>query len=451
MNTNQPIPINTTITETPQLQTVVQDGVTPVTTLVNAPWVSVTSVNGKTGDVAITAEVSEYQSGIAYKKGDIVLRNNELYYSLTDFVAGPFNASQWKSFSALSQQQANWTETNQSLPSYIQNKPTKVSTFTNDAGYVTSSTVDSKISTAVSTATNNITKDVDAKITAVDNAKVDKVSGFGLSENNFTNTDKTKLSSLADIHNIGSGLSLSTDGLLSVTPTTTDKLYNVSFVSSTGYTLNDTSFSPTLGSHIFIRTNAAASSSYAKLSVNGSTYLPIQSPPIGTSATAQNVALAANCVYELIYLSTYWQCLNAHPLIGSSSLASSSVGGNAINWTDIKNQVYFWDNDVTQYMGSWNSATMTSTTVTGLEVAANYYYIAQVQWIQCPGDAEIIVSVNNNNSGSYFPGTNGGLGSVTVVGEFYSGSTVTVAKKYNGTAGTVRFGPVKILFLRASY
>ena len=37
--------------------------------------------------------------------------------------------------------QSNWTETNTSSDAYIKNKPTKVSAFTNDAGYITSSSV----------------------------------------------------------------------------------------------------------------------------------------------------------------------------------------------------------------------------------------------------------------------------------------------------------------------
>lgn len=62
MNSNQPIPINTTITEAPQLQTVIQDGLSPITTIVNAPWISVTSVNGKTEDVDTWPIGSVYMS-----------------------------------------------------------------------------------------------------------------------------------------------------------------------------------------------------------------------------------------------------------------------------------------------------------------------------------------------------------------------------------------------------
>lgn len=53
MNSNQVVPINIVIEETPQVETIVQDGLSPVSTIINAPWVNVTSVNGKTGDVIV--------------------------------------------------------------------------------------------------------------------------------------------------------------------------------------------------------------------------------------------------------------------------------------------------------------------------------------------------------------------------------------------------------------
>lgn len=443
MDSNQPIPINTTIAETPQLQTVVQDGLTPVTSVINAPWVSVTSVNGKTGDVAITSQVVEYQKGVGYSKGDIVSYNGELYYATSDFVGGNFNPSQWKSFSDTNQQQANWAENNVSVPSYIQNKPTKVSSFTNDAGYTTSSVVDTKISTSVSSAVSSL----NTQIAALDSSKVDKVSGLGLSENSFTTAEKAKLSNLADIQSIGEGLDLS-GGVLSTT--NSDKLYNITFTASAGYTLTDASFTPTLGSHIYVKTSTASTSAYCKLRVNSGSYLPIQSPPIGTAGVATNVAFSANCVYELVYLNTYWQCLNAFPAVSASGIASGAVGGFQLNWTDLKNKYYYWDDDYRATMPSWTKTTMKSTTISGLEVSANYYYIATVAWVEAPGDAEIIVDVNGNNpQGTYT--TYNGLRGITMVGQFYSGNSVTLSKRYNGTAGSVRYGPISILFLRASY
>lgn len=69
--------------------------------------------------------------------------------------------------------QSNWNETNSSSDAYIQNKPTNVSAFTNDANYTTKSYVDG----------------------ALDD-KVDKVTGKQLSTEDFTTAEKTKLSGI---------------------------------------------------------------------------------------------------------------------------------------------------------------------------------------------------------------------------------------------------------------
>lgn len=49
--------------------------------------------------------------------------------------------------------------------------------------------------------------------------KVDKVSGKGLSANDYTTTDKNKLSGLANVKSVGTGLSLSSAGVLTATNT----------------------------------------------------------------------------------------------------------------------------------------------------------------------------------------------------------------------------------------
>lgn len=67
--------------------------------------------------------------------------------------------------------QANWDEENTDSDAYIQNKPTKLSQFSNDANYAT---------------------------TAQLNNKVDKVNGKQLSTNDFTDIEKSKLENLIE-------------------------------------------------------------------------------------------------------------------------------------------------------------------------------------------------------------------------------------------------------------
>lgn len=95
--------------------------------------------------------------------------------------------------------------------------PTKVSELTNDSNYISDNDyvhTDNNYTSADKTVVTNIPltlAQIQGSLLTVEtalNAKVDKVAGKGLSENDYTNTDKTKLGSLADIKSVGSGLTL---------------------------------------------------------------------------------------------------------------------------------------------------------------------------------------------------------------------------------------------------
>lgn len=184
---NQPLPITTIINEMPQIQTVIQEGASSVTSIVNEPWITVTSVNGMTGDIVLDNGVLDYKPYTTYAKGTMVTYNNTVYYAKDNFTSGSsFNASQWQTVSSGAQKQANWNTTNTSDASFIQNKPTKLSQFTNDSNYVTATQVNSSLAT-----------------------KVDKVTGMGLSANDFTTPLKEKLTDLQDIRTVAGNLNLS--------------------------------------------------------------------------------------------------------------------------------------------------------------------------------------------------------------------------------------------------
>ena len=94
--------------------------------------------------------------------------------------------------------------------------PTNVSQLTNDSGYQTASQVNSTVTSAVNTAITNLVDgapetldtlnelaqalgddaNFSATVAAQIGNKVDKVAGMGLSHNDFTDTDKSKLDSL---------------------------------------------------------------------------------------------------------------------------------------------------------------------------------------------------------------------------------------------------------------
>ena len=86
----------------------------------------------------------------------------------------------------------------QKIKSYVTSKmPTKTSQLTNDSGYITSADVPAAI-TVDSALSSSSTNPVQNKVinTALGN-KVDKVSGKGLSTNDYTTTEKNKLAGIA--------------------------------------------------------------------------------------------------------------------------------------------------------------------------------------------------------------------------------------------------------------
>lgn len=100
-------------------------------------------------------------------------------------------------------QQSDWAQGDSTAIDYIKNKPTNVSSFTNDAGYLTShqdisgkENTSNKVSSWSSTTTDTHYPSEKLVKSSLDD-KVDKVSGKGLSANDFTTTLKNKLDGIA--------------------------------------------------------------------------------------------------------------------------------------------------------------------------------------------------------------------------------------------------------------
>ena len=120
--------------------------------------------------------------------------------------------------------QSDWEETDSELPAYIKNKPTiptNVSDLTNDSGFQTSTQVQTTVNNYHDSTKQDVITDLDnirsgAELGAtalqsvpltyrtvveqdiIDNNKVEKVDGKGLSTNDYTTTDKDKLAGIAD-------------------------------------------------------------------------------------------------------------------------------------------------------------------------------------------------------------------------------------------------------------
>jgi len=110
--------------------------------------------------------------------------------------------------------QSDWEETDPSADDYIKNKPDLAEVATSGSYDDLSDQPDLSIYISDPDYThtdNNFSDGYKGVIDGLDAAlsgKVDKVAGKGLSDNNFTNAQKDKLTNLADVYGIGSNLTL---------------------------------------------------------------------------------------------------------------------------------------------------------------------------------------------------------------------------------------------------
>lgn len=157
--------ITTYQTGLPQVQTVIQNGVLPVASIINAPFVEVTSVNGMTGDVVTEPIMGDFQPNHYYIKNTIINNGGALYWAKNTFTSGStFNASDWNLVSVSS----DWSD--------ITNKPT-IGNAT-----LTIQQNGSSLGTFTANATSNKSIDIEAPIRkalrATDNSFVRRVIGL---------------------------------------------------------------------------------------------------------------------------------------------------------------------------------------------------------------------------------------------------------------------------------
>lgn len=131
--------------------------------------------------------------------------------------------------------QSDWNVTDTTSDAYIKNKPSipsKVSELTNDNLYATETYVQNKIAEA------QVGGGVDLSPYALKvdlNEKVDKVSGKGLSTNDYTNEEKNKLANLSTVATSGNYNDLTNKPSI---PTKTSELTNDSSFASESYVTN---------------------------------------------------------------------------------------------------------------------------------------------------------------------------------------------------------------------
>lgn len=117
------ITVNTQVADVPQIQTTITEDHIALTSIINAPFVEVTSVNGQTGDVFITIQAGEFEANKQYPKGALIVRDGKLYIANQAFTSGEtYNPADWTEIQATTVQ-SDWTETDSGAESFIKNKP----------------------------------------------------------------------------------------------------------------------------------------------------------------------------------------------------------------------------------------------------------------------------------------------------------------------------------------
>lgn len=117
------ITVNTQVADVPQIQTTITEDHIALTSIINAPFVEVTSVNGQTGDVFITIQAGQFEPNKQYPEGALIVRDGKLYIANQAFTSGEtYNPADWTEIQATTVQ-SDWTETDSSAESFIKNKP----------------------------------------------------------------------------------------------------------------------------------------------------------------------------------------------------------------------------------------------------------------------------------------------------------------------------------------
>lgn len=108
------INFSSVLQEAPQIQTTIQDNIATISSIINAPWVNVTSVNGMTGDIIVEPEILDFQTNHYYPKNTLISYNGNLYWAKQNFTSSSsFDRNDWNQIEATGV--SDWAD--------IQNKP----------------------------------------------------------------------------------------------------------------------------------------------------------------------------------------------------------------------------------------------------------------------------------------------------------------------------------------
>ena len=183
LNTTQVVDdvnLTTSVQEVPQIQTTVTENGPEVVSIVNAPFVQVTSVNGKTGDVTVDAKVEQFKTNKQYSEGSLCVNSGSLYIAKRSFTSGTsFNSNDWiqvQGGGGGASVQSDWKASNPSDSAYIKNKPTNLKQIDNT--YIP------------------FTQDEKTKLQTLESITAQDKAKLALLDQPYTQAEKTKLAGI---------------------------------------------------------------------------------------------------------------------------------------------------------------------------------------------------------------------------------------------------------------
>ena len=204
---NGPINLTTQVSDVPQIQTILQDNISPITSVINNPFVEVTSVNGMTGDVITEAEILSFVPHKFYKQNTLISYDGNLYWAKTDFTTdASFVRSDWNLIEATGV--SEWDD--------IQNKPNFATVATsgsyndllNQPSINDGSLTIKRNNELLGTFTANSSADTDINITVP--TKTSELTN----NSGFITTLPIATTTSTGVIQIGNGLEVDTNGLL---------------------------------------------------------------------------------------------------------------------------------------------------------------------------------------------------------------------------------------------
>ena len=226
---DNPIQLTTQVQDVPQIQSVIQDNTVTVSSVINNPFVEVTSVNGMTGDVITEAEILDFISNHFYKKNTLISHSGNLYWAKQDFTStSVFDVNDWNLIEATGV--SEWDDI-QNKPNFaavatsgsyndLSNKP-NLSTVATSGSY---NDLSNKPSIPAAQIQSDWTQTITTAVDYIKNKPNLATVATSGAYNDLSGKPSVATTTSTGFVQVGDGLSITNTGVLSTDLVTTDKV-----------------------------------------------------------------------------------------------------------------------------------------------------------------------------------------------------------------------------------